>query len=213
MIPIANTIFGIFIPILGISYSILNKISKNYYKNANFYRKASIKLKNLQLKNETEIKKYLHQINCKNADYINTKKILPALARYQIWLELKEKFLNEIEKINNMLQTQTENKKFTHKMQKTIYEFEKEILKINLNLAFLIHIIENPEDQRRLKDLGKESPLSFSKRISSLKNGDKEDIYFLFNDKIQEQRKLKGVSFNDVVTLKSHELSELVFSN
>jgi len=198
---------GIFPPILGISFMLLQNYSKKTYKISNFYKKISSKLNILKNQNENEIKNYLNKIKCSNIN--NIKKILPALAHYKVWKKTIEHFLNEIKKIQTTL-NKKENSQY--KMQKIIHEiYEKKILTAKLKLVQTYHIINNPADKKMLNAFGKIIINSFAKRMALILQ--ENDYYFVFHDNIQKQRQRKGLCFTDLDNMEIEDISKLIYGN
>lgn len=206
-IPLANISISIMIPVLGISFSILNGLSKTYYKDAHFYKEVAVQQNFLKFEDESLIKNYLKKIKCLNV--LNIKKIIPALAYYKVWDAKTEYYINENKQIENV---QSKNEIFKYKMIELQHEIrEKNILPAKLKLAQYHHIISFPSDKRMLSDFGKIFTTTFSERKASIQKND--DYYFIFNDAIQKQRQKKGLSSVDVDKKEIQDISKLIYDN
>jgi hypothetical protein len=202
VLPIANMAIGIAIPILCVSITIFNNLSASFYKTADFYKKILSELNELKSENESQIKNYLNKIKCPNVKDI--KIILIALAHFRVWNSLKDSALNEIEEIRNINNTNDQNFKYKmHKLALNIYE--KEVLYSKLKLAQIHHIINNPTDQKSLKNFGTIS--SSNKKTSLIQN---DNYYFIFHDYLQKQK--KGLTFLDVDRMDIENLSKSIYN-
>lgn len=203
-IPLVHMAIGITAPLIGALFSKLHASSKRCFKTADFYNKVLEEQKKIKNQSEAEIKTYLDKIKCKAS---NIKKVIPVISHFKALERQKKSYLDEIEKLKKT-KTNDSNLKFT--IQKQIHDInEKEILRTNLKLAEIHHIIENPTTQKSLSSFGILFILNFSKRQASILSGD--DAYFVFNDRVQKEKKQKCLTSTQVEILDISDISHLIF--
>jgi len=204
-IPMVHLAIGIAAPVIGILFTRLLDASKNSLERANFYKNVLNELNILNNQSEDDIKKYLKKIKCNSTDI---KKTIPAIAYFKAWKIKKKQSLKEIEKLKKNATTNSNLKYILEKQKHTIQE--NEVLRANLKLSEIHHIIENPTSNKKLEDFGFRISLNFAKRHASKLSGD--DEYFVFKDNIQKERQKKCLTSMEVEKLDISEISKLIFN-
>ncbi|NGX32104.1 MAG: hypothetical protein K1060chlam4_00142 [Candidatus Anoxychlamydiales bacterium] len=203
-IPMVHIAIGITAPVIGVVFSRLLILSKKCIETAAFYKNVFKELNTLKTQNESDVKKYLEKIKCNPKDI---KKAIPAIAHFKAWETRKEKALNEIEKLKK---NSTTNSNLKYILEKQKHEIqENEVLRSKLKLAEIHHIIENPTSKKKLEDFGIRISLSFAKRHASILS--KDDVYFIFKDKIQKEKHRKCLTSQEIDNLEISDISRLIF--
>ncbi len=205
----ANLVVCIAVPCLGIFYTKINNISKNYLYKANHYKKINSELENLKKAPFEDIRESLHHTGIHNLTDSQITTSLPALAHFKYWQNKMDYFEKEIEKIQK---DKPRNRRLRLEVKRKAHIiYENDFLKTKLLAAECYYIISHPQEKRHLHNLGISFPFPYSQRMDSLEEND--DAYFVFHDHIQKIRNKKYISYTEVKNLNFDELSKLIFEN